>query len=699
MVTMAGTPAQHVADSTPSAGGWPDREWPAVWLSLAMSIATYVLVASVLGHMLPADGEVAAADASLLGGDAFLPMVAPMLWPEPLEKARYLLGLLCIPTLPTALYALLRRLITPGVFAALSRAASLLIRDAALAVLLAAWLGRIAVSSRVPNMALLLLTAFIVAGLLLSLRERLPRLPSYAAWCIISLLAAVHFSTQLVGDHWFARSAHISHHTDLLLGAVNQAAHGKTPLVDCSSQYGLLYPLVAAAALAPCGVSIQSLTIFFALLSVAQAGLLLRAVSRQPGTTPSWQAAFALVYAGFAAPGLATAWFNAYHRFFVRDFRQSGVAAVYFQHDPIRTFWFAVFVWLTAPHGLPLTGWTIPLGYALAATSVLWNADSGLVILVAWTGMLVFRRLAGWRSEPWQVVRYAVAQCAAAAGALGVALFVYAVLAVWRSGRWPRFDELLRYQRIFYEAGFMMLPMRLWEFWQPVVAIFALTIAACMRQVVDGRLAADASWRFFIAAYGLGTFSYFQGRSHPECLSATFLPAVMLAFLGTRHAYAALAGLPASAWRASPRLRSAVVAAICLSAFCVCGFVNLCRGLPAAVRYCFDTTGGLAQIPLEPVWQQLRPHVAGKPVVILAEPSAYLHTRTGSWSQLPVSSPTEVFLESQLAAIQQALEPSDTILVVNPKLQPPWTQLLDLGGFEPVAELPMGYSLLKRRKP
>lgn len=696
---MAGIPSPNAPAATAQTAAGPDREWPAVWLSLALSIASYVLVAVALGSILPADGEVTASGVSLRGGDAFLPMIAPMLWPEPLEKARYLLGLMCIPTLPTALYGLLRFWIAPGVFAALSRPEALALRDVALVAALAAWLGRIALSSRVPHVGLLLLTAFALAGLLVSLRARLPQLSPQAAWCIIGLLGAVHFSTQLVGDHWFARSSHVSHHTALLLGAVNQAAHGKTPLVDSSSQYGLLYPLVAAASLAPFGVSLQSLTMFFALLSLTQAALLLRAVSRQSGMTPSWQVAFVLAYAGFAAPGLATAWFNAYHRFFVRDFRQSGVAAVYFQHDPIRTVWFAVFVWLTAPHGLPLTSRTIAFGYALAATSILWNADSGFVILVAWTGMLVFRRLPSWRSEPWQIARYALAQCAMAAVALFGALLAYGALAVLRSGHWPRFDELLRYQRIFYGAGFMMLPMRLWEFWQPIVAIFALTIAWCMRQVVEGRLAADAPWRFFIAAYGLGSFSYFQGRSHPECLPSTFLPALLLAFIGTRQAYAALDGWRASAWRATPWLRSAAATAVCLSAFCICGFVTLCRSLPAAVRYCFDTTGGLATIPLEPVWQALRPHVAGKPVVILAEPSAYLHTRTGSWSQLPVSSPTEVFFESQLAAIQRALERPGTILVLNPTRQPPWISLLDLDSFEAVADLPMGYSLLKRESP
>lgn len=289
---------------------------------------------------------------------------------------------------------------------------------------------------------------------------------------------------------------------------------------------------------------------------------------------------------------------------------------------------------------------------------------------------------------------FAAIHLAALVGTLLGSLAFYAAFAWLRSGQLPRYNELLFFQRIFYQAGFYMRPMPLWEFWQPIVAVLALTIAWCMRQAVREQLPARAPWLFFIAAYGLGSFSYYQGRSLPQVLPAVFLPALLLAFFWTRHGVAALTGHTLADIRRSANLRLVAISTVPFAVFCLCGLVNLCRSLPAAVLYSFNTTGTV-DARVIPLTAALRPIVSGKEAVFLTNPEAFMHTKAGSWSALPMASRTEVFLRSQVAHIQRSIEKPGTVLVLQRKPLPAVCQQLDLSSFVETHQLPFGFTVLE----
>jgi len=640
-------------------------------------------------------GQAAAAEAAA----EFLPhpQQAMRIRPEPLEKARYLLGLLCIPTLPAGFYLLTRRYTKSRWLDVLNSPSVLAARDVVLSTALAVWFVALWRSSELPNIGGYLLGSLVLALLIVCRWRDIPRLSAMASWTVIGSLAILGFLTQCVGENWFFRCHHLGHHLDIILAVVNQVAHGKTVLVDTTSQYGVFYPYVIAAAIAPVGVSMPGMTVVFATIVLLQAVLLFLAFSRLPGMTPAWKAAFAMAYAGLAAPGLGVALFNATDSLFHGSILDAGLdfATVYFQFTPIRTIWFAVFVWFCGSSVRTARPWFVPLGYVLAGTSFLWNADTGLVILLAWTGMLIYRQLDGWRSNPVGLVLHSLIHVASLAATVAGSLAFYAAFAWVRSGQFPRYEELFFFQRIFYHSGFFMRPMPLFEFWQPIVAVYVFTIAWCLRQAVRERISTPAPWLFFIAAYGLGAFSYYQGRSLPEVLPATFLPSLLLAFFWTRHGLLSLAGHDFTDICSSPELRLTAVKTVPLAVFCLCGFLNLCRSLPAAVEYAMNTTGTVDSRAMDSVWNAIRPHVEGRAVAMLAEPEASIHTKTDSWSALPVASLTEVFLESQLTAVQRSLEHPGTIVAMHPKLMPEWCQRLDLAGFKETHRSPHGFVILQ----
>jgi hypothetical protein len=216
-----------------------------------------------------------------------------------------------------------------------------------------------------------------------------------------------------------------------------------------------------------------------------------------------------------------------------------------------------------------------------------------------------------------------------------------------------------------------------------------------MRQAVREQLPARAPWLFFIAAYGLGSFSYYQGRSLPQVLPAVFLPALLLAFFWTRQGMSALTGHTLADIRRSANLRLVAISTVPFAVFCLCGLVNLCRSLPAAVLYSFNTTGTIDARRMDPLIAALRPIVSGKEAVFVTDPEAFMHTKTGSWSALPVASLSEVFLRSQVAHIQQSIEKPGSVLVLQPKPLPHWCQQLDLSSFVETHQLPFGFVVLE----
>jgi len=685
----AGDAVPPESDRLPAPGSPAD--WPFVVASLVGSLALYAAVARWLADIV---------GPPMVDVTRFLPEVVPFLQPEPLEKLRYLVALVCIPTLPPAIYLGLRSAwqeAGSGAVAQLKAFAAdpavCVCRDAAVASAVVSWLAWLGIQSEIPNAGLLLAVSAIGIAACWIGRPAVGRMLAAAGWVVAPALLLLAWWDQLLGEDWFWLDFNIWHHVDILLGAVNQVAHGKTILVDTSSQYGLLYPYVAAAALAPFGVGVVSLAVLFATLGLVQIMLACLAIARLPGMSGAWRVGFLVAYCGLAVPMLGGALFNLPDTICLpRDTHAFACVPVYYQYFPLRTFWPTFFIWFVPLTLASRSHWMMPAGYVLAGVAFLWNADTGLLCLVAYAGACGYLALASAGRRPAAAVLAAAAHAAAAALTVALALAAYAGFAWLRSGLLPDYRALFRFQEIFYTAGFFMLPMPMWELWQPIIGVYALTVAWAMRRLVTGRATRRAAWMLFIALYGLGAFSYYQGRSMASFLPSSFAPAMILSFLWLHEAARRLPAPSRGIW-ADPRLRSRTLVAATAGLFCMFGVVNLLRSLPMCLLYAVDVAGSGRAADTARLAAGFAPALAGRPAVILAEPSTYFHVHAGSWSALPFASPTEVFLRSQVAEAQRVLD-GGVPLVVHPRGRPEWARHLDLRGYRPVHDYPGGFVLL-----
>ena len=298
-------------------------------------------------------------------------------------------------------------------------------------------------------------------------------------------------------------------HFEAVFHPLVQASLGRTVLVDMMSQYGL-YPLALAPAFAATGgiTTLKSTTLLAALVAACLA--MIWGVLRGASTNRA-VALFGLL--AVVANGL-------FPLFETKD--------LYFQYMPIRVIFPAASAWLAWLYLNRPSRHLYAAATGFLAIGPLWNLDSGLPALAAWVAVLAYGELVATGRPPALKLARIAGHVGASAVAAGLAVVAYSVLAVARSGRLPDFAAFVAFQKIFYGAGFYMLPMPPVGGWWAVAAIDLAGLAYAARALVSRRVTPRSAIVFHLAILGIGLFPYYQGRSHVRVLSLVWWPGLVI---------------------------------------------------------------------------------------------------------------------------------------------------------------------------
>jgi hypothetical protein len=296
-------------------------------------------------------------------------------------------------------------------------------------------------------------------------------------------------------------------HLDAVLFSVVQVHLGKTLLVDAACQYGL-YGQLLAPMFALVGLSVAWFTAVMAGLLACSYFLLwvsLRNITRRPSV---------------AAVGLLALLFNNLAVFLVESCND-----LYFQYLPLRLIAPAALVGLGAfylQRPNRALGWSI---LAVLSVGVLWNLDSGVPALLTWLIVLSYGEL----SPPVGPACVRIAgHWVAGVSALAVVSGLYSVATRLTAGVWPNFGEAIAYQRAFYLSGFAMLPAPWPGLWMLVLIAYAAGLARAAAVRLNGTPGPRDSMILLLSVLGLGLFTYYQGRSHLQCLRLAAWPVFLL---------------------------------------------------------------------------------------------------------------------------------------------------------------------------
>ena len=583
------------------------------------------------------------------------------LLPEAKERTCYFTGLLILPSAAISFYLLFEWLRNKydRLFLFAVNDKFCVLRDAVVAAAIFIW-GCLILSSAVReagagHLVVHLGPAAVSAAILLTLalwavrqRKLVTGGKQLVLWLGIFLIMIMSL-VQLVPEDTFLNSGELVANLSMMIGPAVQVLHGKTMLVNVTSQYGVLYPHFEEIFFRLAGLSVFKLSLFWAALVFCTWTFIFLALREKMGRSSWFPLVSLLMIFGLFYAGTDN---------FYLDF------SPYFQYLPLRMIFPAFFIWYLPVYLRAETKIKYLLGFVLAALAALWNFDSGAVLLVAWTGFLVYDTLAVPEQPAARKVLASLGHLAAAVLSLLAAAAVYSGFALLRAHHLPYWQKLFEFQFIFYKYGYYMLPMRPVDLWQVPGLIYFAVIFCCLR-----RLAARAAnnwtrYYFFLALLGGGLFSYYQGRSGLGSLFFVSYPCLVLV--------SCLLYDFASSCRPAIRdiktllknniFRLAAIICFPLLAIYCYGVINFFALLPGIDNYLVHKVFFPQAAPagLKRAMSEAAAHIKngadGDKALVLSDVAEYLHLKTNTCSPLPFSSLSEVFLLRQLGEIQQYID-------------------------------------------
>ncbi|MEK7162133.1 MAG: hypothetical protein AAB729_05605, partial [Patescibacteria group bacterium] len=332
-----------------------------------------------------------------------------------------------------------------------------------------------------------------------SLKKIMGVLPAvFMALLAVAIFFLNIFSTNNIADPY---------HINPVFYPLAQLAAGKTLLVGFTSFYGL-FPIFLNEIFHIIGLSVLKFSVALALLFSASYLAIYRflknTVKNKLILLAGMCGLFVFSYSAFAFYG----------------------TPVYFQYWPIRFFPVSILI-LLASIFLKTAHRNIfyYLSFAWCCFAILWNLETGVVMLIAWLALLLYsdlldlKKIALLKSIFWHAATLIMF--------LAITTILVVIYTYLRSGAYPDLGLLAVYQKLFF-SGFLLInmppPPHLWT---AVALIYLIGLLYSLKALFFSAIEKNKII-FFLAVLGIGLFSYYEGRSHDLALIGPLFPAVLL---------------------------------------------------------------------------------------------------------------------------------------------------------------------------
>jgi len=166
------------------------------------------------------------------------------------------------------------------------------------------------------------------------------------------------------------------------------------------------------------------------------------------------------------------------------------------------------------------------LSFFISILSMFWNLETGIIVFLTWLITLAYQEIL--ENPISSALIRILKHITISISLLSITVIIFIAYIDIRFGSSPLFSNLIEYQKIFYSAGFAMIPMSLIHPWNLVILIYAVGIAHSARYLITGNNSIKTKMIFFLSILGTGVFIYYQGRSHDLNLCNVCYPALLL---------------------------------------------------------------------------------------------------------------------------------------------------------------------------
>lgn len=164
--------------------------------------------------------------------------------------------------------------------------------------------------------------------------------------------------------------------------------------------------------------------------------------------------------------------------------------------------------------------------FLLSPFAFLWNHDSGTVIFFSWILVLLYQEC--FQVDLKIAIKKIISHIVTGALAIITILFFYWLYIYLRYNNWPTFKLLYEYQKQYLLYGHGNLPMRFLYPWNLVILIYIIGLSTSIKSLISKRNTPKAKMVLWLSLFGLGIFSYYQGRTVDNGLFNVCYPAFLL---------------------------------------------------------------------------------------------------------------------------------------------------------------------------
>lgn len=491
-----------------------------VFSTLGISFLLMLAILIVINYVVVLVGNQDTNELIRISSNLYIEQVRFALWPEPVERNQFLVSLLVMPVgayllIPLIEKSIQRSKVERFVYFA---TAGILVFGVIATVFLAfkSDPANFLVDSPLPyyrdirsmvdkfvghwTFISTMLCVFLVANQAIK-----PWLTKFFVGFCLVLLAGLFLTNLATPATYYGWAEHFN----AVFYSLDQVIKGKTLLVNITNQYGL-YPHFLEMLFFVVDFNIENLTATFSILTVLAHALIYGFIYRATKSHLASALALSAIL---------------YIRFYLFILWNSGDS--YFQYNPIRLIFPCLLLYFGQSYLKNRNRFIAVLMSFCASASILWNVDSGVIVFVAWILMLVYDEISRNAQSGSRVK--ALFQIIFGNVLMLVGVFIsYALVMRLRSGDWIDLYQLLKYQRIFYDGGFYMMHMPVFNAWNIVFGIYLFGFLYSIRSLIHGMQDRHYGEVFLTSIIGIGIFSYYQGRSHDYVILAVSYPAIIL---------------------------------------------------------------------------------------------------------------------------------------------------------------------------
>jgi len=439
----------------------------------------------------------------------YLPSMMPSFVPKPVEHMQYVLSVVTAPLLLLYFYRLAVSYLNKKSEAAIIKLSNFFVPFSILSLLALVFWG-LAMSnflyvqnSYFVNPLGKYVYAILLFPLLLWLtfaqNKYVKKLLDFLPFIFITAIALAAFFLNIFS---FSNIPLGPYNFDPIFYPLAQLMGEKTLLVGFGSVYGL-YPIFLNVIFRIFGLSVFKITLVIAgLFSLSYVALFVFLKNT-------------IRHKLILLSGISAVFFFSYYN----------ITEIYFQYWPIRFFPACVLILLVSLFIKKDKKVYYYLGFAWSCISLLWNFETGLILLLSWMLILAYCDFAEIKGIG--LVKKFGRDLIWLAGFLAATVIIFTVYTFLRSGAFPNPELFYKYQKL-YLSGYFMIPMLPPPHtWSIIVFTYLAGLLYSIKLLFTspnkkGKIV------FFLSVLGLGLFSYYEGRSHDLTLVGPSFVAVLL---------------------------------------------------------------------------------------------------------------------------------------------------------------------------